>query len=333
MSPIPYSFAALASVFSILNVQAQEEQSFDEVRNELEYIAQELTLLQKRIEARSESKISASDALVIKEDYKLPTVSPEPKKQTDREKAMITLRSELEEMLRDIQTIKSRRNPLDPAAESQGFASQNLPSVADSLTATSTMETSGSSDTLPNGHTWLEGFYLLPFASLVVPDDLGWTTTLGSSFELEEENGWLLGLRSGYSQRHWFAEGELGWNRTKMGGSLEIPGFGLMSYDGKISGFSFLLSAGAKFNMGEQVAFLLGLGMGGMAQNIDFSLESLEDQKEGLLFAYQFFTGLVYSPSDHLLLGLRYRFVGVEELSFYSSRDLHLFELNAGYDF
>ena len=106
-----------------------------------------------------------------------------------------------------------------------------------------------------------------------------------------------------------------------------------MSYDGRISGLCFLLSGGAKFNLGEQISLLLGLGMGGMDQTIDFSLETLEDRQDGLLFAYQFFTGLVYSPTDHLLLGLRYRFLGVEEITSYSSRDLHFFELNAGYEF
>ena len=54
---------------------------------------------------------------------------------------------------------------------------------------------------------------------------------------------------------------------------------------------------------------------------------------EQRVFAYQLFSGFNLYPSDHLLVGLRYRWLMMEEMDSFSDRDLHLLELSLGYIF
>lgn len=68
-------------------------------------------------------------------------------------------------------------------------------------------------------------------------------------------------------------------------------------------------------------------------QEMGFDLSTNLIEEESMLFTYQLFNGIHFAMAEHLRLGLRYRWMRVREMEFFTSRDLHLAELSLGYVF
>ena len=178
------------------------------------------------------------------------------------------------------------------------------------------------------------GFYVLPFVALQSPGDFRHKPL---DMLIEQEMGFSTGWRVGLQGPHFFIEGELAYSRNKLRGLVDIPGIGPpfspVKASGESEGFGVLLNAGGNFKMSDQASVLIGVGFGAVNQEIGFDLSTNLIEEESMLFSYQFFTGLNFALAEHLQLGLRYRWMRVGEMEFFTARDLHLAELALGYVF
>jgi opacity protein-like surface antigen len=173
------------------------------------------------------------------------------------------------------------------------------------------------------------GFYILPFIALQNPGDFEFISGLGS-LGIEQEMGFATGWRLGVESPHLFIDGEFSYIRNKFN-SLSN---GLVSFTGEAENFGFLINAGAKARIFSKAYMFIGAGFGAMNQEIGFDLNSMIiGEEEGTLFSYQLFTGIDFIMTEHLRLGLRYRWIRIGEMELFTSRDLHLAELSLGYVF
>jgi opacity protein-like surface antigen len=173
------------------------------------------------------------------------------------------------------------------------------------------------------------GFYILPFIALENPGDFEFISGLGP-LGIKQEMGFATGWRLGVESPYLFIDGEFSYIRNKFN-SLSN---GLVSFTGEVENFGFLISSGAKARFFSKASMFIGAGFGAMNQEIGFDLNSMIiGEEEGTLFSYQLFTGIDFIMTEHLRLGLRYRWMRIGEMELFTSRDLHLAELSLGYVF
>jgi opacity protein-like surface antigen len=142
--------------------------------------------------------------------------------------------------------------------------------------------------------------------------------------------GFATGWRLGVESPHLFIDGEFSYIRNKFN-SLSN---GLVSFTGEVEKFGFLINAGAKARIFSKASMFIGAGFGAMNQEIGFDLNSMIiGEEESTLFSYQLFSGIDFIMTEHLRLGLRYRWIRIGEMELFTSRDLHLAELSLGYVF
>ena len=111
----------------------------------------------------------------------------------------------------------------------------------------------------------------------------------------------------------------------------KLDSFG--SFSGEAKGLGVHLSGGLRLHFNNLVAWVLGGGLGGVDQDISFHLANLPVMEDEFLLSYQIFTGLELRAFEHAVLGLRYRWLRVNEMDLFSARDMHLTELSLGYIF
>ena len=174
-----------------------------------------------------------------------------------------------------------------------------------------------------------QGFYLMPFVGLQNTNDLTWRS-LGGDVEIKENSGVVVGLSTGWQWRNFFSDFQLTYTENKMK-SIEIPV--PLSFTGESTGVGVHLAGGGRFFLNDFISFSLGAGVGGVNQNISFVLAGIPVEEKDFLFSYQLFTGVEIRPADSTCLGLRYRWLNIEEMESFSSRDLHLLEMYLGYLF
>ena len=173
----------------------------------------------------------------------------------------------------------------------------------------------------------LKGFYILPFLGMQTSTSLDWNTFLGS-VELDLKNGLSTGLRFGYNWYNLFTELEFSYLRNDIKG-INLP----VVVRGKIDGFGYYFSSGGRINFNDYISGFAGIGVGGVNQQLDLSLDVIPIEQNDFLFGYQIFSGLEFRPLDSTSIGLRYRWLHIDEMDIFSSRDLHLIELWLGYLF
>ncbi len=175
------------------------------------------------------------------------------------------------------------------------------------------------------------GFYLMPFWGLQKTNGLTWKSlVLGSDVEIKESPGVVVGLSTGWQWRNFFSDFQLTYTENKMK-SIEIPV--PLSFSGESTGVGVHLAGGGRFFLNDFVSFSLGAGIGGVNQNISYLLTGIPVEEKDFLLSYQLFTGLEIRPTESACLGLRYRWLNIEEMESFSSRDLHLLEMYLGYLF
>lgn len=172
------------------------------------------------------------------------------------------------------------------------------------------------------------GFYILPFAALQTPGEFSYKFPFGN-VEIEQDMGFSTGWRVGVEGPYLFLDTEFSYHRNKFQSLQSIP----LPFEGEAEGFSFLINAGAKIRISERFSLILGGGFGAMNQEMGFDLSTNLIEEESMLFTYQLFNGINFAMAEHLRLGLRYRWMRVGEMEFFTSRDLHLAELSLGYVF
>jgi len=174
------------------------------------------------------------------------------------------------------------------------------------------------------------GVYILPFLGVLYPNGLEWKST-GGAFEIEERVGFSGGVRTGYGWEYIFADFQLSYFQNNLD-SVDL-GVSALDFSGDASGVGFHLSLGGKLPISQFVSLFLGGGVGGSHQDISFNLMGFPVGEEDIVLSYQIFSGVEFSPSEHFRVGLRYRWMKVEEMTLFSARDLHLAELSLGYVF
>lgn len=172
------------------------------------------------------------------------------------------------------------------------------------------------------------GFYILPFVALQTPGEFSYKFSFGN-VEIDQDLGFSTGWRVGVEGPYLFLDAEFSYHRNKFQSLQDIP----LPFKGEAEGFSFLINTGTNIKISERFNLILGGGFGAMNQEIGFDLSTNLIEEESTLFSYQFFTGLNFALAEHLQLGLRYRWMRVGEMEFFTARDLHLAELALGYVF
>lgn len=171
------------------------------------------------------------------------------------------------------------------------------------------------------------GFYILPFFGMQNANDLEWNS-IGGVFEIEESIGFTGGMRLGYDWKNFFTDFQVSFFHNDMK-SIDVP----LVFLGETKGVGFHLCGGGRIHFNDHIAGSLGAGLGGVNQETSFLLSGISVQERDFLFSFQFFTGLELRPVDYLLLGIRYRWMRVEQMVLFSSRNMHVAEFSVGYVF
>lgn len=174
----------------------------------------------------------------------------------------------------------------------------------------------------------LKGFYFLPFVGTQSSTDIVWDTW-ANQVEIDLNNGLSTGLRVGYNWYDLFAEFQFSYQKNDIKGINQNA----VNINGEIDGLGFYLSSGGRINFNESISALVGIGVGGINQHLNFSLSGIPFDQKKFLFSSNVFLGVEYSPIDHLILGLRYRWVLIDDMNSFSKRYLNSVELTAGYLF
>ena len=173
----------------------------------------------------------------------------------------------------------------------------------------------------------LKGFYILPFVGIQSSTDVEWRA-LGGPVEIGLKNGLSTGLRLGYNWYDLFAEFQFSYQRNDL--KSINPSFNIV---GGIEGLGFHLSSGGRINFNESFSGIAGIGVGGIRQELNLSWSGYPIGDTDFLFSSNVLLGLEFRPIDHLVLGLRYRWILIDNMDLFSKRYLSSFELTAGYLF
>ena len=171
------------------------------------------------------------------------------------------------------------------------------------------------------------GFYILPFAGLTSSHNLTWQSFAGG-IEINEGIGTSSGLSIGYEKRNFFSDIQISYIHNRMK-SMGIP----LSFSGESNGLGIHLTGGSRIHFNHFFSYSLGGGIGGFSQEISFLLSGISVEKEDLVMSYQIFSGFQFRPTEFTSIGLRYRWLKIEEMNPFSDRGLHLLELSLGYFF
>ncbi|MDG1324950.1 MAG: hypothetical protein P8P49_04215 [Opitutales bacterium] len=181
------------------------------------------------------------------------------------------------------------------------------------------------------------GFYLLPFIGLVYSENLiGEFNAI--EVQIEEGMGTSYGLSIGYEWTNFFSDIHISYQQNRMK-STSLPLWlkplltTVPSFSGESKGWGVHVSGGGRIHLNQFISFSLGAGIGGVDQDTSFSLAGIPVEEKDFLFSYQVFSGLEFRPVESTSIGLRYRWLNIDKMDFFSNRDLHLLELYLGYLF
>jgi opacity protein-like surface antigen len=174
------------------------------------------------------------------------------------------------------------------------------------------------------------GFYILPFLGLLTSGNLTWDSLFLGEFDIEEGVGTSTGMSIGYEGKNFFSDLQLSYMQNRMK-SMNLP-FSA-SFSGKSLGIGVHLNGGGRIHLNQFIACSIGVGVGGVDQDLSFLLSGVPFEVNDFLMSYQIFTGIEYRPTESSTMGLRYRWLSIDEMDAFSSRDLHLMELWLGYLF
>lgn len=179
------------------------------------------------------------------------------------------------------------------------------------------------------------GFYFLPFCGFVLGDDIqGKDSSLPwHLINADVEVGSNLGLRFGYTWKYFYLEERISHHRATIEKHIP-PVISPISVHGEMKSLNFQQSLGFRIPISENTRINLGAGVGLTKQKLAFHfnppLPGLGNVPDEWLLTYDAILGLEYQPFDHLLTGINYRWMRVEEMDHFEARDLHLLELSLG---
>ena len=170
------------------------------------------------------------------------------------------------------------------------------------------------------------GFYILPFAGLFSAENLA-LKAFSSDYEIEEAIGVSHGISLGYEGKNFFSDIQISTLQNRMKNiDYDIP------FSGDTKGFGIHLIGGGRINLNQKFSCLAGAGIGGVKQDMSILIAgTLTEEEKEIVLSYQIFTGFEVQLLDSIKIGLRYRWLNIEEMNLFSDRNLHLFELSLAY--
>ena len=180
---------------------------------------------------------------------------------------------------------------------------------------------------ITEGKPNLKGFYILPFIGVLTSENLKWKSIAGD-LEIDEEIGLTTGLLIGYEGRNFFSDIQIFYTQNRMK-SISLP----LSFSGESEGVGVYFSGGGKIHLNQFISYSIGAGVGGVSQGMSFLLSGISVKEEDFVMSYQLFSGVEFRPVDYISIGLRYRWLNIEEMKLFSDHYLHLLELRLGFHF
>ena len=172
------------------------------------------------------------------------------------------------------------------------------------------------------------GVYVLPFFGMYQSNDFNRNFFLLGDLEIEQETGFLSGVRTGKRWEYVYLEAEINFMRNELEG---IPGIAL-PFSGNVSTLSGSLSAGTNLPFSDNLDLFLGGGLGYARQDTEFILGTISAPETSQVMLWQLATGINFTPLSHMLIGLRYRWVYLAEMEDFTDRYMHSFEISLGYE-
>jgi opacity protein-like surface antigen len=197
----------------------------------------------------------------------------------------------------------------------------------DYITDNAFSQSRNSTKNITGGKSDLIGFYVLPFIGVLTSENLNWKSIVGD-LEIDEELGLSTGLLIGYEGRNFFSDIQVFYLQNRMK-SISLP----LSFSGESKGVGVYLSGGGKFHLNQFISYSIGAGVGGVSQDMSFSLSGISVKEKDFVMSYQLFSGVEFRPVDYISIGLRYRWINIEEMKLFSDHYLHLLELRLGFLF
>ena len=170
------------------------------------------------------------------------------------------------------------------------------------------------------------GFYILPFVGVQSSDNFEWNSWGGVS-EIETKSGVTSGIQVGYDWEYVFMDLQFSYYKNDIK-RIDLP----LDINGETNGLAFHISSGTRFKFSDSFAGILGFGVGGVNQEISFTLATITESEKDFLLSSHLFAGLELRPLENLVLGLRYRWLSIAEMEIFESRNFQLWELSVGYN-
>jgi opacity protein-like surface antigen len=183
-------------------------------------------------------------------------------------------------------------------------------------------------------------YYLFPFAGVLIPSDTTYKLPSGQCGELASKTGYTAGITGGRRFGNLNGGLSLGVNHHKFDSLTNDPSFSYPSTSGR--GESYLINLSGRLGYACPISqrswlrFGGGLGLGYRAEGGAFYFGStkvpLETSKK-TAFSYEVFGELGYGLTEHLRVGLGYRYLGAGKHGNFGTYGSHSIELGLGGDF
>lgn len=172
------------------------------------------------------------------------------------------------------------------------------------------------------------GIYVLPFYAIYQSKDFHLKSPFLGELEIEQDVGYSLGFRLGKRWKYFFIETDFNYFQEELERLSEVP----FSLIGETSTLAGIFSTGVNIPVNDKISFLFGGGIGSAYQKVEFDLMGLSLPEKNTQFSYQFISAMHLNLIPNWMIGLRYRWMQLGEMDFYTKRQLHAFELSTGYE-
>ena len=178
-----------------------------------------------------------------------------------------------------------------------------------------------------------QGMYFILFGGSFVHSDIEGSIASLALENVALEIGSAWGIRAGYAWKYFYLEERFSYCEAQIKRQTPNSTFSSITINGQTNSLNFHQSLGFRIPVSKNLRLNLGGGIGLAKQQIEiaFSPSSVNSQDfDEWLLTYDAILGLEYQPFDHLLTGINYRWMRVEEMDHFEARDLHLLELSLG---
>lgn len=316
---------------------------FSEIRLVLEEIRKELPQLKKEIQDFGGSRLTVQNdttedsILGINDQQRFNT---EVSKSTEKDIPNVDIKSvnlnEISDRKKKYEQIRnsllSIRNQIQPVREEiSNFTSPNPSNVDTRVNNKSPVlfpkqeKNTAYSKSIES----IKGFYILPGIVSQYAGGIKWKSALGEDYSLDESFGLGISGRVGHRWHRFFTEIQFNLIKNDIQ-KIELGNLPVRS-SGDLDLLGLNLNFGSNFPLSDALGLSLGVGIGGVSQDLDLKVSNLSIDEQEFVFTPQAFVGLDYFPSESFFMNLRYRYAMVGKMKTFTRRNLHLLETSFGW--